>query len=99
MIVLDICLSDIPKEKRRVSEKNKKTYCSIVVDTRKQPDQYGNTHTVYMGMTKEEREAKLEKVYVGNGKEFVFNQKPTPETTPTPQENYNHLPEPDDMPF
>jgi len=95
MIVLDVCLSDIPKEKRRVSEKNGKTYCSIVVDTRREKDQYGNTHTVYMNQTKDEREAKTSKVYIGNGKEYIFNQKPTPEATPKPQQQ----PEPDNLPF
>jgi hypothetical protein len=71
MIIADICLSDIPAE-NRTQGKNGKWYTKVVVDERKQPDQYGNTHSVYMNQTKEQREAKETKVYVGNGKELVF---------------------------
>ena len=38
-------------------------------------DKYGNDLTVYINQTKEDRENKAEKVYVGNGKEMVFDNK------------------------
>ena len=41
-------------------------------------DQFGNTHYVAISQTKEEREAKSPKVYLGNGKEFVFSDGPAP---------------------
>lgn len=66
MIILDICLSDIPKE-RITAAKNGKKYCRMIVTEMRQPDNYGNSHTVYMGQSKEEREAKQPKVYVGKG--------------------------------
>lgn len=72
MIVTSICLSDLPKDKITTSEKNGKKYISIVIDERKETDNYGNTHTAYVNQTKEEREAKTPKVYVGNGKEYKF---------------------------
>lgn len=77
MIVISVCVTDIPKENIKLSEKNGKKYVSFVVDERKQPDQFGNTHTVYMNQTKEKREANDPKVYVGNGKEYIFTKKET----------------------
>lgn len=93
MIVLDICLSDIPKDRIKKSEKNNKSYASIIVDERKEPDQYGNTHTLYMGMTKEEREAKSAKQYVGSGKEYVFSGSPKTAAAPAT------APDSEDLPF
>jgi len=71
MITLDISLSDIPQDARRTG-KNGKVYANIVVDKLKQPDQYGNTHTVFMSQSKEERAAKKDRVYIGKAKEIVF---------------------------
>ena len=73
MIVVSICLSDIPAEARTKNEKNGKTYASFVIDQRKTADNYGNTHSVAINQTKEQRENKVPKVYVGNGKEYKFN--------------------------
>lgn len=72
MIVIDISLSDIPESARKTG-KNGKVYTQIVIDEKKQIDDYGNSHAVYMNQSKEEREAKTPKVYIGNGKEFKFN--------------------------
>ena len=36
----------------------------------KQPDKYGNTHTIYMMQSKEEREARADRIYIGKGKEY-----------------------------
>jgi hypothetical protein len=71
MIVTSICLSDIPEDKITVSSNGKK-YVNIVVDQRKEKDQYDNTHTAYMSQSKDERQAKVPKKYVGNGKEYTF---------------------------
>lgn len=72
MIVTSICLSDIPEAKITTASNGKK-YVNIVIDERKEKDKYDNTHTAYLSQTKEEREAKQAKVYVGNGKEYKFN--------------------------
>jgi hypothetical protein len=89
MINLDICLSEIPQDARRTG-KNNKVYTNIVVDKMKQVDQYGNTHTVYMAQTKEERAAKKDKVYIGKAKEFIFENNTV--------SNGNYPPE-DNLPF
>ncbi len=87
MIVISVCVSDIPKEDIKLSEKNGKKYVSFVVDERKQPDNYGNTHSVAMNQTKEQREAKEAKVYVGNGKEYNFTAKPKADYEQLPDED------------
>lgn len=80
MINVSICLSDIPKSAITKSEKNGKSYCNIIVDERKEVSQYGETHTAYMSQSKEQREAKEAKVYVGGGKEFKFEKKEEPQS-------------------
>jgi len=92
MIVVSLCLSDIPKEAITVSEKNGKKYLSIVVDERKEKDEYGNTHSVALSQSKEQREAGIKKVYLGNGKEYAFADKKKPT-------DYVQLPDEDDLPF
>lgn len=71
MIVLNICLSDIPESKRFLG-KDGKWYTNIITTELKNPDKFNNTHTVYMSQTKEENEARTEKVYIGRGKEHVY---------------------------
>lgn len=72
MITLSICLSDLPKEKIQTASNGKK-YINLVVDKRKEAGKYGETHTLYVSQSKEEREAKEDKKYVGSGKEYVYN--------------------------
>lgn len=95
LINLSICLSDIPKEKIKKGN-NGKSYANITVARRREPDQYGNTHSVFMGQLKEEREAGAARIYIGNGKGFDFNQSaaspPNAHPAPTTQE-------PDDLPW
>lgn len=91
MINISICLSDLPKEKI-VNHSNGKKYINITVDNRKEKDQYDNTHTVYISRSKEDRENKEPKIYVGNGREFIFNNN----TQPPKQSD---LPEEDILPW
>lgn len=92
LIVIDICLSDIPVESRTKSEKNGKVYAKFCVADRKEPDQFGNTHTVYMNQTKEAREAQTPKHYVGNGKS-VGSVQPVQAATPAPPaDDFSDLP-------
>jgi hypothetical protein len=89
MIVISLCAEDL-KPHLKKSDKNGKYYVSVVIDSRKETDKFGNTHTAYISQSKEQREAKTPKSYVGNGKEFKFNSSsPTPETTNKPQSNSN----------
>jgi hypothetical protein len=72
MINISIDLTKIDKS-RIIAGKNGQKYYNLTVDLKQAPDQFGYTHMVYQSPTKEERTAKVAKVYVGSGKEFVFN--------------------------
>ena len=63
-----ICLTDIPKEKITKSEKNGKIYLNINVFINDEPDQYNNNGAIAIQQSKEEREAKAKRVYIGNVK-------------------------------
>lgn len=74
MITVSVCLSDIPKSKI-VEAKNGKKYVNLVLDERREVGQYGETHMLYMSQTKEERQNKDKKVFVGSGKEYKFEKR------------------------
>lgn len=78
IINASINLDKIDKSKLVKGEKG--TYLNISIGknrvTDENPtgeDQYGNTHYIQVARTKEEREQKVAPVYLGNGKEFIFN--------------------------
>lgn len=81
MIDVKINVSKIDKD--RLFEGDKGTYLDIIVAPRKGTDQYGNTHTVYMKQTEDERKAKADKIYLGSGRLIEFN-KPQQEQSFTP---------------
>jgi hypothetical protein len=92
-INLSICLSDIPKEKIKVSEKNGKKYLNISIAGKKEKDQFGNDVYAFVSQTKEEREAKADKSYIGDGTYIEFtNAVKQVEQMETSQNN-------DDLPF
>lgn len=62
-----ICVDDIPAEKL-VTAKNGKRYLNLTSWDNDEPDKYGNDFSVSISQSKEEREAKQKKVYLGNGK-------------------------------
>lgn len=69
MKVISICLDDI-KEERVTTARNGKRYVNLVVNDKKESDQYGNNVEVYHSQTKEERTAKAARIYVGKGKSY-----------------------------
>lgn len=71
LINVSICVSDIPKTRIKQAENGKK-YINVTIASRRETDQFGNTHTVFMSQTKEEREAKEARTYIGNGKAVEF---------------------------
>ena len=75
LITASICLNDIPQFKYK-KDKNGNTYINFTISEMRQPDKWGNTHTLYLSQGKEERENKVEKVYIGKGKEWKQNPQP-----------------------
>lgn len=85
---ISLCLSDLPKS-HMSKAKNGKVYADIVVGIRKEPDQWGRDLKVYMKPTKEDRENKSPKSYVGGGKMIIFE---ADGITPPEASDYNNLP-------
>lgn len=97
-ITASICVSNIPKEAIKKAD-NGKMYISIVIAESKEPDAYENTHYIYLSQTKEQREAKEKKIYIGNGKAYQPKA-----VTPVTAEQVAEMPaisaeEADDLPF
>ena len=64
IIKASINLSEIPKDKIYVGKKGK--YLPITITINDEVDQFGNQGPVVVEQTKEEREAKQAKTYLGN---------------------------------
>lgn len=97
MIVLNICVSDLPKDKI-ITGRNGKEYINLVLDERREVSQFGETHTITLSQSKEEREAKATKVFVGGGKEYVFEKREQPKAQPQPARQAGSS-DVDDLPF
>jgi hypothetical protein len=66
IIATSIDLNKIPKDKIIVGKKGK--YLPITITLNDDVDQFGNNGPVVVQQSKEERETKTEKVYLGNVK-------------------------------
>ena len=86
IISASIDLTKIVKSK--IIEGKKGKYLNIQVSINDEVDQYGNDANITINQSKEEREAKTPKVYLGNGKTVWHSgvdAKPAP-ATPAPEE-------------
>ena len=79
IIKTSINLSEIPKDK--IIEGKKGKYLPISITVNNEPDQFGNQGPVCVDQTKEEREAKVAKKYLGNCK-VVWTDGVFPEKVP-----------------
>ena len=66
IIKASINLNEIPKDKIYVGKKGK--YLPITITINDEVDNYGNQGPVIVEQSKEEREAKAQRNYLGNGK-------------------------------
>ena len=66
IIKASINLSEVPKDK--IIEGKKGKYLPITITINDEPDQFGNQGPICVDQTKEEREAKTAKTYLGNVK-------------------------------
>lgn len=97
LINASICLSDIPKDKITTSPTNGKKYLNICIARRQAPDSFGNTHSMYVSQSQEERQAKTPKNYIGSGKEW--SQTPQQSSAPVNPFAAGNPPVDDDLPF
>ena len=89
MQILSICLSELPKEAIRLGKDGRK-YIGLCVVPLKQKDNYDNDLTVFVNQTKEQREAKEAKKYVGKGRTYSFHEN---------VQDMPHASDVDDLPF
>tara|TARA_R110002020_G_scaffold387477_2_gene598137 strand:+ start:124 stop:384 length:261 start_codon:yes stop_codon:yes gene_type:complete len=69
-------------DKSKIIDGKKGKYLNLTIGANRDgEDQYGNTHYAFQSQSKEDREGKAEKNYLGNGKEFVFDNETKAETT------------------
>ena len=66
LINISVNIADLPKEKFIQGKKG--TYYNFTVSVNDDTNQFGQNVSVYDSQTKEEREAKKSKTYIGNGR-------------------------------
>ena len=99
IIKTSINLNDIPKDKIYVGKKGK--YLPITITPNNEPDQFGNQGPVVVEQTKEERDAKTPKTYLGNVK-VVWTDGNNVDTAPRDNQPAAPAPAPaadEDLPF
>ena len=79
---VSICLSDIPKEALKVAS-NGKAYVSCDLWINDEKNQYGNIGTISITQTKEMRETKSPKEWIGNVREGIKEPKKPETETPS----------------
>ena len=98
IIKTSINLNNIPKDKIFNGKKGK--YLPITITLNNEPDQFGNQGPVVVEQTKEERDAKAPKTYLGNVKVVWTNGN---NVEPAPRDNApaqaQTTPQADDLPF
>ena len=98
IIKTSINLSEIPKDKIFIGKKGK--YLGITITLNDEVDQFGNQGPVVVEQTKEEREAKAAKTYLGNTRVVWTNGK---NVEPAPRDSQSQAkPTPvkkEDLPF
>ena len=99
IIKASINLSEIPKDKIYVGKKGK--YLPITITLNDEVDQFGNQGPVVVEQTKEERESKQAKTYLGNVK-VVWTNGDNVDTAPRDNQPAAATPAPvksEDLPF
>ena len=97
IIKANINLNNIPKDK--IYKGKKGSYLPITITVNDEPDQFGNQGPVVVEQTKEEREAKVERTYLGNVKVVWTNGTfPEPNFGDAPQKQKPKV-EAGDLPF
>ena len=88
-------------DKSKIIEGKKGKYLPITITVNDEPDQFGNQGPVIVQQTKEEREAKVDKVYLGNVKVVWTNgdNVAAAPRTDQPQQAAVSQPQDDDLPF
>lgn len=92
LINISIDVTKLDKTKFIAGQKG--TYANITVEVKDEADQFGNNASAWQSQSKEEREAKQNRNYLGNGKIIWSNDSNT--SAPMNTSNNNAV---DDLPF
>ena len=92
---LDICLSDIPKERIKTASNGKK-YLKAIINPRKAPDSDGYDHYIAAFVPKEERNDGEGPAFIGRAQEKNFDRDRQPAQQPAPAADDDPN---DDLPF
>lgn len=57
-------------DKTKIIEGKKGKYINVTISINDEVDQYDNDTSIYIAQSKEEREAKQDRIYLGNGRTF-----------------------------
>lgn len=87
LITGSIDVTKIDKSKLYKGEKG--IYLNVAMWLNDEPDEFGNHMSIQQQQTKEERESKADKIYLGNGKIYESN---GGESKPLTQEDKDDLP-------
>lgn len=68
MFLFSICIDAIPETHVKTGKDGKVYLNNLILAKKKETDQYGQDVTIFASQTKEEREAKQPRKFVGNGK-------------------------------
>lgn len=85
-----ICQEEIPAS-AWVKAANGKHYLNFEMIPLKEADKFGKTITVTIGQTKQEREEKTAKVYIGKAKEFLWDNNNQHKPAQTPQQRNDNF--------
>lgn len=91
LISASINLSKIDKSKITVS-KNGDSYYNITISVNDNPNDYGQDVSIYDSQSKEQREAKEPKKFLGNGKTFWNGEQKQVTQTSAPSQQQSDLP-------
>ena len=95
--ILNVSVNVEKINKAKLIKGKKGTYLSLNIAINDEKDQFENDCSVWENQSKEEREAKADKNYLGNGK-IIWSNDPEA-TTQKAQEVGQEVDEDDDLPF
>lgn len=90
LLSVSIDVSKINKSELISGEKG--TYLNLTVSINDSPDKFGNTVSAWQSQTKEQREAKVNRTFLGNGKVIFDSEGRQPQVQQQVQEDDNSLP-------
>ncbi len=98
LISLSIDVKKIDKSKL-ISHSNGAVYLNLTMDLKDESDQYGNDCSVWIQQSKEERDAKARRTFLGNGKVLWSGESKPKVSTPPVGTGPQLPPVDDDLPF